>query len=184
MNNKIFRLFLTVFAFLLAVGFLVYFFMLVSDNVLRGMIEVIVDTTRKQPYRTIAIIVSLVFFLVSMAVMLVAIISGRMRRQRVRSNEIGDIDIGVGAIESIAMNAAKASQSGVKAAKVTITPYKNNKISATMRVVTFPDVELPRMMAKVQERVKKDIEKYTGIEVADVKVRVAQVESIAARIER
>ena len=40
------------------------------------------------------------------------------------------------------------------------------------------------MMARVQERVKKDIERYTGIEVGDVNVRVNRVEAIAARVER
>ena len=40
------------------------------------------------------------------------------------------------------------------------------------------------MMARVQERGKKDTEKYTGIEVGDVQVRVSKVEAISPRVER
>ena len=53
-----------------------------------------------------------------------------------------------------------------------------------MNVMAYSDVELPLMMSRLQERVKKDIEKYTGIEVADVQVKVNRVEAIAARVER
>ena len=122
--------------------------------------------------------------LISLAVMVVTILTGRMRNQRVRLNEIGAIDIGVDAIENIALNAAKASQSGVKSAKAWVSPYKGGKISVTMNVMAYSDVELPLMMSRLQERVKKDIEKYTGIEVADVQVKVNRVEAIAARVER
>ena len=51
-------------------------------------------------------------------------------------------------------------------------------------IQAFSDVEIPIMMTRVQERVKKDIEKYTGIEVGNVEVRVSRVEDIAPRVER
>ena len=38
-------------------------------------------------------------------------------------------------------------------------------------------------MAKVQERIKKDIERFTGIIVEEVKVRVTRVEPTTARVE-
>jgi uncharacterized alkaline shock family protein YloU len=40
------------------------------------------------------------------------------------------------------------------------------------------------MMAKVQDRIKKDIERFTGIPVSNVYVKVSRVEPVAARIER
>ncbi len=40
------------------------------------------------------------------------------------------------------------------------------------------------MMAKVQDRIKKDIERYTGISVAQVLIKVTRVEPVAARVER
>ena len=38
-------------------------------------------------------------------------------------------------------------------------------------------------MSKVQERVKKDIERYTGVIVESVLVKVAKVEATTARVE-
>jgi uncharacterized alkaline shock family protein YloU len=40
------------------------------------------------------------------------------------------------------------------------------------------------MMAKVQERIKKDIERYTGITVESVSVKVGRVEPVVAKVER
>ncbi len=38
-------------------------------------------------------------------------------------------------------------------------------------------------MSKVQDKVKKDIERYTGIIVESVFVKVSKVEAIVARVE-
>ena len=110
--------------------------------------------------------------------------SGRLRKTRIRANEIGAIEIGVEAIENIALNSAKIAQSGVKSAKARISPSRGGKLSVRMICQVYSDVEIPMMMARVQERVKKDIEKYTGIEVENVEVRVSRVEAIAPRVER
>ena len=53
-----------------------------------------------------------------------------------------------------------------------------------LNTVLYSDVEVPAMMAKVQDRIKKDIERYTGIPVARVQVRVSRVEPVSARVER
>ncbi len=182
--NRVSRYIIIAFSFILSVIFLLILLMLANDIILKGMIESLIDLAQKQPYKTVGIIVALVMLLVSFAIMVVTILTGRMRRQRVRANEIGIIDIGVDAIESIALNAAKASQSGVKSAKAWVSPFKGGKIAVTMNVMAYSDVELPLMMSRLQERVKKDIEKYTGIEVSNVQVKVNRVEAITARVER
>jgi uncharacterized alkaline shock family protein YloU len=38
-------------------------------------------------------------------------------------------------------------------------------------------------MSKVQEKIKKDIERFTGIVVENVSVRVARVEEAVAKVE-
>ena len=126
--NRVNRFIITAFSFILAVIFIVLLLMMSSEVILKGMIETTIDVAQKQPYKTITMIVCLVMALVSLTTMVVTILTSRMRRQRVRSNEIGAIDIGVDAIENIALNAAKASQSGVKSAKAWVSPYKGGKI--------------------------------------------------------
>jgi len=94
------------------------------------------------------------------------------------------IDIGVDAIESIALNSAKTAQCGIKTAKARVAPFKGDKIVIHLTAVLYSDVEVPVMMAKVQERIKKDIERYTGISVGQVLIKVSRVEPVAARVER
>lgn len=178
------RSILIIFSFLLAVFFLLVLLMIVSTDILTGMITLILDMAQKQPMRTLAIIMTLTGFLITMIALTVSVMSGRLRKTRVRSNEIGAIEIGVEAIENIALNSAKVSQSGVKSAKARISPARSGKLSVRMICQVYSDVEIPMMMARVQERVKKDIEKYTGIEVEHVEIRVSRVEAIAPRVER
>ena len=175
---------LIVFSFLLSVVCLVGLLMIISTDILTGMITVILDLAQKQPAKTITLVVGLVGFLVSVMVLIIAVMSGRLRKTRIRTNEIGLIGIGVEAIENIALNAAKISQSGVKAAKARVSPAKGGKLSVGMIIQAYSDVEIPMMMARVQERVKKDVEKYTGIEIENVQIRVSRVEAVAPRVER
>ena len=178
------RTILIIFSFLLAVFFLISLLMLASNDILTGMITLILDLAQKQPVKTIAVAAGLVGFLIAVITLIVAVMAGRLRKTRIRTNEIGHIEIGVEAIETIALNAAKISQSGVKTAKARVSPAKGGKLSVRMIIQAFSDVEIPMMMARVQERVKKDVEKYTGIEVDKVEVRVSRVETVAPRVER
>ncbi len=182
--NRWVRTILILFSFIMAVIFLVAFLMIVSTDILTGMITLILDMAQKQPGKTIAIVISLVGALISVLVLVVSVMAGRLRRTRIRTNEIGHIEIGVEAIENIALNAAKISQSGVKSAKARVAPSKGGSLLIRMVIQAYSDVEIPMMMARVQERVKKDVEKYTGIEVGEVEVRVSRVEAIAPRVER
>ncbi|NLV98537.1 MAG: alkaline shock response membrane anchor protein AmaP [Clostridiaceae bacterium] len=183
MNSWV-RFLLTLFSLLMAVVFLLTVIVIVSNVALTTVLTMVMDIAQKQPMRTIVMVLSLFGLLLSIVTMAVTILSGRLRKARIQTNSIGSIDIGVDAIESIALNAAKASQSGVKSAKAHVAPFKGDAISVSLIVMAYSDVEIPAMMTRVQERVKKDIERYTGIEVGDVKVRVNRVEAIAARVER
>lgn len=115
---------------------------------------------------------------------LYAIFGARMRKSRSKSNEIGMIDIGVGALENIALNAAKAAQAGIKTAKARVYAAPEDQITVELSCVLYSDVEIPLQMAKIQDRVKKDVEKYTGIGVYQVKVKVNRVELIGTKVER
>jgi uncharacterized alkaline shock family protein YloU len=182
--NRWTRFILIIFSFILAVVFLLSLSMIASNRILEGVVTLIVDIVQRQPARTIALITGIVGLLITVITLVLAILSGRLRRTRVRENEIGQIEIGVEAIESIALNAAKASQSGVKSSRARVSPYKDGKLSILLMIQVYPNVEIPIMMARVQDRVKKDIEKYTGIEVGQVRVRVHRVEAISPRVER
>jgi uncharacterized alkaline shock family protein YloU len=182
--NQVVRFSLIVFAFVLAVISLVFLLMMLNNSILGGVLEMITYLPEQTSYKLLAITMSLIVLIICIITMVIGIMSGRLRRTRIRSTEIGNIDIGVDAIESIALNAAKSAQCGIKAAKARVAPSKGDKITVMLSAVLYSDVEVPVMMAKAQDRIKKDIERYTGIPVAQVIVRVSRVEPVTARVER
>ena len=131
-----------------------------------------------------------VYFAVIMMLFISAIISisnsityGSLNRTRLRKTDIGTVDIGADAIESIALNAAKSAQVGIKSARCHVAPAKNGAIKINLSCELYSNVEIPASMAKVQEKVKKDIERYTGVIVESVFVKVAKVEATTAKVE-
>lgn len=72
----------------------------------------------------------------------------------------------------------------MKSARARIRQAKGGALSIQMLVQLYSDVEIPSQMAKIQDRVRKDVERYTGIAIADVNVKVRQVELVGAKIER
>lgn len=178
------RISLIVSSFVLAFLSLLIVAMFIDANLLNGMITLFLRAINRNTVRNTILILFSFFFIASLSVLVYAFLSGRLRKARVRDGNLGSIDIGVDALESIALNAAKAAQSGVKTAKARILPAKNDKLNIHLNVMAYSDVELPAMMNKVQERVKKDIERYTGIEVEQVEVKVYSVDAIAARVDR
>ena len=108
MNSWV-RFLLTLFSLLMAVVFLLTIIVIVSNVALTTVLTMVLDIAQRQPMRTIVMVLSLFGLLLSIATIVVTILSGRLRKARIQTNPIGSIDIGVDAIESIALNAAKAS---------------------------------------------------------------------------
>jgi uncharacterized alkaline shock family protein YloU len=133
--------------------------------------------------RYIYFTVLMLFFISSIVSISNSVIYGRLNRTRLRKTDIGTVDIGADAIESIALNAAKSAQVGIKSARCHVAPAKNGAIKVNLSCELYSNVEIPASMAKVQEKVKKDIERYTGIIVESVLVKVAKVEATTARVE-
>ncbi|HHU53276.1 MAG TPA: Asp23/Gls24 family envelope stress response protein [Clostridiaceae bacterium] len=179
--------------FVRIVNIILYFFLslmsllgiaiLLSEELMSGAITLLVRIVSKPRSKIIFVIIFCILFIGAITSLVNNILSGRLRRARVTESQMGSIDIGIDAIESVALNAAQSAQAGVKAAKAHIAPFKGDRLSVRLSVMAYSNVELPAMMARVQERVKKDVERYTGIEVAEVIIRVSRVDTIAARIE-
>lgn len=182
--NKSQRLSLGIFTIFSSIIALILAAILFSNNLFNSVIALLVNLSNQQVAKSFTITFLILFSLVAIWVFAINILGSHLRRVCVSDNSMGTVDISSDAIESIALNAANASQSGVKTAKAHITADKAGKLVINLVVMAYSDVELPAMMSKVQERVKKDIERYTGIEVAKVDVKVSRVDIIAARVER
>ena len=95
-----------------------------------------------------------VYFAVIMLLFISAIISisnsityGSINRTRLRKTDIGTVDIGADAIESIALNAAKSAQVGIKSARCHVAPAKNGAIKINLSCELYSNVEIPASMA-------------------------------------
>ncbi len=182
--NRIVRVALVFYAFVLSILSVISAIIIMNRNLLEAIYFVFYDITASPTFRWIAAVFCLFLFTASLAILVYGLQSGRMHKTRVRTNDIGAIDIGVDAIENIVLNTAKTAQCGIKTAKARVYPARDGKIRAELSAVIYSDVEIPAMMAKVQDKVKKDIERYTGIPVSRVIVKVSHVENVSARVER
>lgn len=102
---------------------------------------------------------------------------------RLKINDLGVIDIEVRALENIALHAAKQAEAGLRRANVRVYSDHNKGIKVEVFVHLDTEVEIPTQMLKIQERVKKDVERYTGIPVTEVQVRVTKVELNVAKVD-
>lgn len=182
--NRLVRGILVVYSFLLAVFAFLLFLILLNNNLIVGLTRLLYAINSRAPIKALIAVLFFVQFVVGILTLVYALLSGRMRKSRLRRTDIGTIDIGVDAIESIALNSAKSAQGGIKTAKARVYSSQNERINVELVAVLYSDVEIPVMMAKVQDRIKKDIERFTGIPVSNVYVKVSRVEPVAARIER
>lgn len=178
------RIVMIVFSFLLACISMLEWIVFISSDAMAAVMAFKLRIARIASWRGITITLCIMVFVASLTCLMLAILSGRLRKARVRNNTLGTVDIGVDAIESIALNAAKTAQAGIKSAKARVAPVRGDKLSVNLKIIAYSDVELPAMMSRVQERVKKDIERYTGIEVAEVHVQVERVDALSGRVER
>ncbi len=182
--RRINRFFLILYSFVLALLSLVFLFQILNTSWGVDYINYIQNIAGDKVKRTISVLALVTTFVVSLSTLVYALLSDRLGKSRISTNDIGDIDIGVEAIENIALNAAKAAQSGVKNAKSRVYQGQGKSINLVMIVQLYSDVEIPAQMAKIQDRVKKDVERYTGIPVSQVKVKVKHVELVGAKVER
>ena len=182
--NQLVRIILVIYSFLLAILSMLLLYAFIDVNLYADLLSPLSRLISDSLYKWIYLSVLLVILGSAIWTVSFVILSGRLSKTRIRQTDIGTVDIGVDAIESIALNSAKSAQVGIKSAKAHVSSAKNGEIKVYLVVVLYSNVEVPAMMAKVQDRIKKDIERYTGISVQTVSIKVSRIEPIVAKVER
>jgi len=182
--NKAVRFVLVIYAFLLAIVSLMLLYAYRDTAILNSLDLNITYIVGDPVFKWILLSVLLCIIASAIWSISYSVLSGRLSKTRIRQTDIGFVDIGVDAIESIALNSAKSAQVGIKSAKAHVSSGKDESIRIHLIAVLYSNVEVPAMMSKVQDRIKKDIERYTGIPVESVSVKVSRVEPIVAKVER
>lgn len=182
--NPLIRFLMFINSLILALISVLLLYAVIDDGIFADLLSplstIVTNKTTKYVYFIILILIicSCTYLIVK------ALLSNRLGNTRIRRTEIGAVDIDGAAIESIALNSAKTAQVGIKSAKVHVSSGKNNAIKVLINSVLYSNVEIPASMAKVQEKVKKDIERYTGISVEAVTVKVSKVEPVVAKVDK
>ena len=181
--NRFLRFLMFVYSVVIALLSILLIYAIFNDHIFADLLSplstIVTGPIRKYVYSAVTL-----FFLIPSVFMITSVITyGRVNRTRLRKTDIGTVDIGAEAIESIALNSAKSAQVGIKSARCHIAPGKNGAINIRLTCVLYSNVEIPASMSKAQDKIKKDIERYTGIVVESVTIRVARVEEAAAKIE-
>jgi len=182
--NKPVRFVLVVYSIILALLSLLLLYAFADSRLLTNLDLALQNIIVDQVFKWILLSVLLCIIISSIWAVSYSILSGRLSKTRIRQTDIGFVDIGVDAIESIALNSAKSAQVGIKSAKAHVASGKDESIRIHLVAVLYSNVEVPAMMSKVQDRIKKDIERYTGIPVESVSVKVSRVEPVVAKVER
>jgi len=182
--NKPIRFVLVIYSFLLAILSMVLLYSFLRVDILSYLDSALQHIIIHPVFKWILLSVLLCIIASAVWAVSYSLLSGRLSKTRIRQTDIGFVDIGVDAIESIALNSAKSAQVGIKSAKAHVSSGKDESIRIHLVAVLYSNVEVPAMMSKVQDRIKKDLERYTGIPVESVSVKVSRVEPIVAKVER
>lgn len=181
--NRFIRILMFIYSVLIAIISVILLYALVDGSLFSHLLSNLSSLAKGPVSRYVYLAVLLLFFITSVISITNQISLGRINRTRLRKTDIGTVDIGPDAIESIALNSAKSAQVGIKSAKCHVMPGKNGAIRLSLICILYSNVEIPSSMTKVQEKVKKDIERFTGIAVEQVVVRVTKVEQAQTRVE-
>ncbi|MCQ2528182.1 MAG: alkaline shock response membrane anchor protein AmaP [Saccharofermentans sp.] len=181
--NRFMRVLMFIYSVIIALVSIVLLYAMIDDGIFADILSPLSSIVTNPATRYIYLVVLLVFIILCVYSISNIITSARVYKTKLRKTEIGSVDIGADALESIALNSAKSAQAGIKSAKANVAQAKNGAIKVRINAVLYSNVEIPSSMSKVQEKVKKDIERYTGIIVESVFVKVTKVEAVVAKVE-
>lgn len=127
------------------------------------------------------------FSLIGLAFLIVSIrflISGLTVKQKnmyiVRYTNMGELKISSSTIEGIAHNAASGFE-GIKEIKTGVD-LRDEKVVIKIKGIIEPEVNIPEITTNIQNKVKEDIEKTTGLEVNEVKVEINNITTSVKKV--
>lgn len=181
--NKFLRVMVFMYAVLVSLLTMILMYAFVDDGIYSDILSPLTSLVTNPKTKYIYLIILLILFVSCVLSVSMVVTSGRVYKTKLRKTEIGSVDIGADALESIALNSAKAAQAGIKNAKARVSAAKNGAVKVNISATLYSNVEIPSSMSKVQDKIKKDIERYTGIVVESVFVKVSKVEAVVAKVE-
>ncbi|HUM24447.1 MAG TPA: alkaline shock response membrane anchor protein AmaP [Saccharofermentans sp.] len=182
--NGFMKVLMFIYSVLIALLSIILVYAFIDDGIFADLLSPLSSIVTNPSTKYYYLIILLLLLTASIWSITYCITSGNLTKTRVRQSEIGTVDNGADALESIALNSAKTAQVGIKNARVRVSLGKSGSIKVYIYAALYSNVEIPSSMSRVQEKVKKDIERYTGLAVESVVIKVSRVEPIVAKVDK
>lgn len=164
------RIILTVYTFiltLLSLGVVLFGLRLIPSELIRTSLDLIEG-------RWEASLVGLVFFLVSIRLLLAGTRSKNNRSQTmIIHNSMGDVHIAIDAIENLVMKASRHAK-GVRGVKAKAS-YQQDGLRVSVKAVISPDTHVPEVTAEMQQLIQESVKETLGIDLIHVNIVVENI---------
>ncbi len=120
-----------------------------------------------------ASLVGAVFFLVSVRLLLAGVRSKRVKSMLIQHTEMGDVQVSLRAIENLVEKTARHIR-GVRGVDVKVS-QSDRGLKVGIKAVVSLDGNIPSITAEMQDAVHKYIKNTVGVDLADVKIVVANI---------
>ena len=165
---------LAVYSFFLAIISAVFIFITFESRILDSIYDYLSGNVLKVGYaRLIMMLVSLLFFVISVIFMLSVFKTGKDKKSVNKQTEIGEISISLVSIENIALSTSRRL-SGVSSTKANVSK-QDDGVLITVKMVVFPEVNIPALSEHMQHEVKSSVEDTAGVKVNAVRVVVENI---------
>lgn len=117
--------------------------------------------------------VGLVFFLVSIRLLLAGLRSRKIKETIVHHLEMGDVHISLDAIKNLVEKTARHTR-GVRDVKVSVQ-HDAQGLKISLKTVVSTESHVPTVSAELQQRVQAYIKNTVGVELVDIRIVVTNI---------
>jgi uncharacterized alkaline shock family protein YloU len=118
-------------------------------------------------------LVGMVFFLMSLRLLLAGIRSRRVKDAIVHHTDMGDVHISLDAVKNLVEKIARHTR-GVRGVKVRVN-HDEHGLKVYLKAVVSPENNVPSVSEELQKRVHEHIKNTVGVELVDVQILVENI---------
>ena len=173
--NLIFRILVAIYA---AIATVISGLIMISPFADKQIMETFIDYVdisfyRSNRYDILIFLLGLLFLALNLVILFSGIRIRRGNKFFCFKNDDGLVRISANSIENIALSVARRSNS-VREAKAKAKFVKNG-VEITLRMVVYPDTQVPSLSEMLQEKIRSSVEMMTELNVRTVDINVEGV---------
>ncbi len=179
--NLLFRILVAIYAVIASIISGLIMISPFADKQIMEMILSYADLTfyRSNRYDILIFLLGLLFLFVNLVILSSGIRMRHSSKFFCFKNEHGVIRVSANSIENIALSVARKSTS-IRDAKAK-AKFKQDSVEVTLRLVVYPDTQVPTLSELLQENIQSSIETMTELKVGLVDVNIEGVHATSGK---